>query len=991
MPQPAIPAWIKLDGAEGDLAAVLPELDAWAHLARHWRDIGAALWKLEVDAPVDSPARLAIYLASHLDDGPVVEVFAALGLDDLHAKLSAHAARLGDSGWAKLLRPMSDFGAGATGDPSADSFGFDAPGDDGQFALTIPKLAASAAPSVGSVALTFDIGVQGGLDCEAGSPWPFSGDGVAGGLLRIGGRGKVSTSAGISLPFGQIGKGTATAGATCEAALGFFFRPRNPADPFAQALFQSVTAIPSPLDLGALNHAVSLAGLEGIALGCDGAVSAGLGLVIGKAVDIPQAVSGTIGITAKLAFRRGARWILSLRRTGEGLRFVLSRDELRERQWSAGLDLTLDAAPLARRVHDLLTEAQDFAGPVLDQIRPFLSPGTYIADKAAALLKIAATSIVEQPELREALLQDLSLVLGTTRTGSEAETTSALADFIAGRIADLAATRAEGILGEIDAWANSVAEGLASAVPALATVPQTELANRISPLLGNVKGQLDDLLGSLVGDNRWSALMASELASIGARVKEGEAEADKLLGGVREVLDRFYRFAATVADATADSARTKLEARFGWSGGSVSGLKYELAGTFTDVTPETADLWHTLVTGQLAPFQKILGDPALAPAGVRIDPESSLSRFASKETGFAAEVAVLGIDLSIASIVKGEATITLNAAGDIAVTAKGSALRKVEGFSEGRSATFLSSWDLLLMKADAEAGNRRAMAVDLGFDHDDDNLKAREVEALLSGLAGQSLIESARVATALGIYQDWRVKAAPGAKVRGRIALRLRLPDVAVLRMVEIGRALVRRDNTALLGVFDLAAATQIATGVTTRKQYERDIEEAMRAFTISLHTENPVAYMVALWNSKISLLPSQGGGPKLPALAQLVPRAGALVTLLRTMAEIYDAVPAAGGASGGWTEKDYADAEKRMVSASRKWLRLNQDFVFWFKSSLHPALLAFLRILIAMNRPIMPGTPLVPGPADEIDPQLGNALLLVTMAEGDDGEVIPV
>ncbi|EJL33527.1 hypothetical protein [Novosphingobium sp. AP12] len=986
MPQPALPSWINLNGAVGDLSAVLPELDAWAGLALHWREVGSALWKLGVEAPVDSPARLAGFLATHLADDAVIEVFATLGLTDLHGKLSAHVQKLQDTGWAKLLRPMSDFGPGSTGAPSGDGFGFDAPGDEGQFALSIPALAASASPTVGSVALTFDVGVQGGLDCEAGSPWPFSGDGVAGGLLRVGGRGKVTTSAGVSLPFGQIGQGTANAGASAEAAMSFFFRPDDPAEPFAKVLFQSVTAIPSPLDLDAISHAAALAGLEGIAFGCDGAVTAGLGLVLGKAVDIPKAVSGTIGVTANLAFRRNARWILSIRKTGEGMRFVLSRDELRERNWSAGIDLKLDAAPLTRRVHDLLTEAQNFAGPALNQIKPFLSPGTYIASKAASLLGITARSLVEQPQLREALLKDLALVLGTA-DASEETRTSALADFVAGRIADLAATRAEGILGDVDAWAATVVEGLASRIPGLSIVPQAELATRIRPLLSDIKGQFDGLVGGLAGDDQWSKLLAQELSSIGAQVQGTEAEANKLLGGVHEVFGKFYGFAAKVTEATKEGTSKKLEARFGWSGAAASGLKYELAGTFTAVNAETADLWHSLVTGQLEPFQKLLGDPSLAPPGVRLDPESSLSRFASKEHGFAVEVSVLGIDVSIASIVKGEATITTNAAGDIAVTAQGSALRKVEGFNEGRSATFMSSWDLLMMKADAAAGNRRSMTVDIGFDHNDDNLKAKEVQALLSGLADQRLIDQTRVTTALGIYQDWRVKAAPEGKVRGRIGLRLRLPDVAVQRMVAIGRELNRSDDPTLLGLFDLSVQTQIATGVTSRKQYERDIEET------SDHrpAEDPVARIVAMWRSNKPLRSPGADGDRLSALAQLIPRSGALHTLLSTMAAIYDAVPASAGQPGGWTEAQYAEAEKRMVSASRSWLRLNQDFIVWFKSELHPAMLAFLRLMVAMNQQSVPCAPVVPGPGQDIDLQASNALFLISMSEGETGPGVPI
>ena len=422
-------------------------------------------------------------------------------------------------------------------------------------------------------------------------------------------------------------------------------------------------------------------------------------------------------------------------------------------------------------------------------------------------------------------------------------------------------------------------------------------------------------------------------------------------------MDRFQAFARDVIAATEDAAKTRIEARIGWSGTDTAARKYELIGTFSEATDETNDLWRALVTGRLKPFQRILADPSLTPAGMRLAPESSLSQFAGQERGFALEVVVLGIEISLASIVKSEARITINAAGDIAVSAKGSALRKAEGFTEGRSASFISSWDLLLMKADMKSGGRRTLAVGVGFDHNDRDLKAHEVEGLLGGLSQQGLIATQREKSALGLYQSWRVNAAAVGRVRGRIGLRLQLPQTAVERMVAIGRDLNRRDNAALLSVFALAVQTQIAAGVVSGKQFERDIKSAKDHFTISLKTDDPTAYMVALWNSKTRLIPAQGEGPRLPALAQLVPRAGALATLLATMAAIYDAVPeGAGGVSNGWTETQYADAEKKLASASRSWLMLNQDFVFWFRSSLHPAILAFFHVLVAMNRSVAPG-----------------------------------
>lgn len=981
-----LPSWISLDGQMGDVSALLPTIRTWADMGHQWRAIAAALWALKVDAPVDSPLRLVAYLAGHIDDEAVTTVFGDLGLRDLHDRLVKDARTYLDpaSPWAKLLKPFSDFTIGLPAASSDDSFGFDAAGDDGELDLSIPAVAAEAAPALGPVALTFNVGAQGALQCEAGAPWPFRNDGMSGALLRIGGQGKVTTQAGVSLPLGQIGAGTVSGDASCEAALSFFFRPSDQALPFGEVLAGALLALPEPLSLSAISHAMALAGLEGLALGCDGAVSAGLGLIIGKSVDLPQVASIKAGVTANLSFKRNARWILSLRKVPEGMRFVLSRDDLRERDWAAGIDVALDASPLARRVQGLLTEAQDFAGPILSQIKPFLSPGTYLGNEAASLLTATASSIVEQPALRDALLKDGMIALGQGGT-AVAATPEALAEALAGKIADLAAADASQVLGDADEWTGSVVKGLGILVPALAASGlDAELAARIHPLLSDVISRFDNLLDSLTGSADLSAGLGKELAATGGLVKAGDADADALLAGVRDAVQRFQDFAAKVTQALADSAKTKLQARFGWSGAESSSLKYELAGVFALANDDTNALWHALVTGRLEPFQQILANPGLTPSGAQLLPESSLSRFVSKEGGFGADVAVLGLDVSIASIVKGEATITTDLGGDITVSAQGSALRKVEGFGEGRSASFINSWDLVMLKADAAVGNRRAMAVNVAFDHDDKNLKADEVEKFLSGLSTAGLIEQSRVDHALGIYQGWRVKGAPDAKIQGSIKVQLRLPDLAVQRMIAIGQDLNRHDNASLTAIFDFAVRSQVDAGVTSAKQFASDIETAQDSFTISVATKDPAAYMVALWNSKISLLPSNGDGPELPALAQVIPRAGALVTLLSTMARIYDATPAGGAQASGMNEAQYAAAEQQLAAASRDWLRLNQNFIFWFKASLHPALVAFLRILMAMNLQAAIGSPASSGLASPIDTRTSNALFLIAMAGGD-------
>lgn len=987
MPLPTqLPDWIRLDGIAGDLAAILPRLQTYAALARHWREIAAAVHRLGAEAPVDSPVRLAVFLAGAIDDPAVVKVFAALGLADLHGKLADVAGELSDpaSPWARLLRPMKDFVPVAATASELGAFGLDTGGADGRFDLKLPKLAGDAAVGLGRAALTFDIGASGSLACAAGAPWPFSSDGVPPGLLRIGANGQVQTAAGLSLPFGQVGSGTATAGARADAAIGWFFRPEDMTQPFAEVLLAALGAIPGPLDHSGISHAMHLNGLEGLVLGCSGAVDAGFGLVLGQSHDLPGVASGRVGINVEVSFRRNARWILSLRRVEEGTRFVLSRDDAHERNWAVGVDLTLNATPLARRVHDMLLQADAAVRPVLARIRPFLSPGTYLAAEARDLLQAAVGAIIADGELREALLQDLSLALGTS-----VDDESALAAFLKTHIADLAATQVDGILTDAARWTTTVVDGLVNRVPALAGIGLPEaLATHVGSMLAAARDRFEALLGDLVATPQDSAALAKELKDVGVAVKSAADQADALLAGVRTLVARFDAFARKVLETVADETNAKLQARFGWTGADAAGLTYEIAGTFAQgAGAEASRLWQDLATGRLQSFQQILADPSLAPAGVRLDPASSLSRFASTERGFAFEIVLLGVELSLASIVKGKAAISVNGAGEVIVAAEGTALRKVEGFDEGRKASFINSWNLLLAKMDG-GDTSRTMGVGIAFDHDDKDLKAGEVKRLLAGLEAQKLIDGSRARAAEALYQQWKRANAVDPDIRGRILLRMNLPDRAVQRMVAIGRELDRSNNQALLAIFGLAVRAQLAAGVSSARQFERDADTARDTFKISVPTADPVTYMVALWNSDRS----RGEARRLPAFAQLIPRAGAFVQMLRIMARIYDAIPVhGGGGPGAWTEKDYAAAEKELASAARHWLRLNQKLILWFEAELHPAMLAFLRLLALMTRPALPGAAVTDGLDGDPDTASVNQLFVIAMGQGPAGAVTPV
>ena len=970
-----LPSWIKIDDALGDLSQLLPELEAYSKFAAHWREIAVAVRNVAAETPVDSPVNLAAFLAGHIGDAEIGEIFGTLGLAELHSELSALGNRFLDPSapWAKLLRPANEF-VETYIDRTSDELAFDDGENPGLVALQIPKLAADADTGLVGGALSFAIGAEAGLECEAGAAWPFRGDAVQPGLLRIGAEGKVEATAGFSLPFGKIGKGEVNIGASAEARLDFFFRPTRPDIAYAEAVAGALTGLPNPLSLSDLNHAVQLAGMEGVTLYCNGAASAGLAAILGANYNFKQLASISAGLVAELNFKRNARWLLSLRNTSAGLRFVLSRNLSRERDWSVGFDIGIDYSGLARQVHDALSEAQEFLGPKLDAVRPFLSPGTYLANQLNGQLNAAVASIVSEPQLRAALEQNIGLVLGLAPSRE-----SAVSAYLREKIIDLAANNVGGVLSDAEQWARYVAEGLASNFPALSeTDVVAKLIARIQPTLNDAKTQFDSVVTKLVGQ----ADIEKALTDIAVDLDKNLAKADRLTAGLRKLVSDFDHFSRELLMQVGEGVEHKLAARFAWSGGASQGTQYELIGTLDQVNQDTSALWRALVTGQLEPFQRILADPTSAPSGLQLDPKSSLARFAGKHKGFALEIVAFDTSVSIRSIVRSEARIAVSAGGDVTVFAKGSAEREVDGFNEGRSASFLSTWDLALLKADDPVlGGQRKMGIALKLDHDDDNLKSSELTGFLHGLERTGLVESSRILRASEIYQSWRTATSPGKKVKGRIDVGFALTGQAVSRMVAIGRLCGTDGSASHRAMFTAAAQTLLACGVSDLDRLNGDSREARRKFKPLADINDP--WQIAYALRKIDLTPQEAAGTSgytYSAFGKLIELSKNFPRLLSQVALIYDAIPV--GATGHgvpWGEKDYVRAELALASDARKWLRLNQKLIFWFKSEMHPALLAFLRLLADMNQVTALDDPL-DGLDSRVDVATCNGLFAISM-----------
>lgn len=967
-----LPQWISIDDALGDLTPLIDELKIYAAFAGQWRSIGKEVLNVAAAAPIDSPVGLAVYLGTRIDDPAIMGVFDALGLQSLREGFGKLGDRLTDpqGPWAKLLQPCNAF-AEDYGDPTEDIAAPEDGANPGLVALSIPRLDTGGDASLGPVGLSFGLGVEGALECEAGAVWPFRGDAVKPGLLRVGANGNAQAKGGAALPFGAAGKGDAEVATSLEARLDFFFRPARPETLFAEQLAPALIGLPDPSDLLAIDRAMETAGLEGVLIACNGAASAGLGVLLGTETKLADFAEATIGFFGQVKFKREANWFLSLRKTPQGLHFVLSRSRSRARDWSLGLGISADYSGLARQVHDILAKANDLSRGPLVRLTPFLSPGTYLLEQLRSRLDTTIASVVEQPALRAALLADMDMALGTGVNDD-----LALAAHLRARIVDLAAAHAGGFLSEAAPWAQSIASELTRAIPALDRDEVADgIAARIQPLLLDAKREFETLVNGVAQ----SESAADALKQVGIRIASAQKDVDAITAGLRDLTSKFDLFSRKVLSATSEAADRKLQARFAWTGARSSGTQYELMGTFRNKGAQAAELWRSLLAGRLESFQRLLADPASQPEWLDLDPSSSLASFAGSSQGFSLEVVVLGLSVSMRSIIEGKAQIIQSANGDVSISAEGSAERSVVGFDEGRSASFVSAWDLAMRKFDRVGGGQRQMSVAVAFDHSDKKLQPQEVSGFLTGLADQRLVERSRIDRALEIYHDWRLATPSGDKVKGQIDVRMALSGFAIDRMVALGRRAA--EQRALL--FAFAAQAMLDSGAIDPHDLDADCREARRKYDSLARSADPLSIAYAMRNAP--LLPPGGprsqGGHSYSAFARIIPRATGFADMLECMARIYDAIPmgAPAGASA-WTEQQYAKEEEAMAGYARRWLRLNQKLIFWFKTGLNPVMLAFLRLLAGMDRPMLDGEDILATLGEHVDVTTSNQLFEIGM-----------
>lgn len=953
-----------------------------AELGTKWTAIAKQLNGLAEGGHIDSIESLLAFLQGRLENENVVAAFNALGLDQLRADLLASSQtyeRLPDS-FRRFAAPLSHFAetevSREDSSPQPLSFRDDwiDGADPGEVRLPLSLLAVDGDGKLDKVDFNFAFSADAQISCEAGALWPYRRDAVAPGLLQLSLGGHLEGKAHGKLPFSG-GSFSANAGGGGAAELLYFVRPANANSIYAAELLRALPDLPSPFALRSVWNAMATTGLEGIIVSVDGHAEADLAVSLGQGLDLPQVMAGKLGITAKVSFKRKAAYVLSIRAIGSSalgrqrLLVALSRNKSAASDWGVGLGIDLDISPLVNRVHSLLDKALGEWSRELERIRPYLNPGTWIRERLAAEVSSLANDMIADPGLREGLATDLGLLLDTSDGH-----TSRLQAILVTKLAEKLGCIAGLARGPVEQKAKEATEEIVKALPTLA---QEDARNRLDASVAGIVGKFQDALDAeikAIADTAKANDIGQALASIGVEIDRKMQAADDALEGLRTLVDRFDDLLRVAVDRTADSARQKIGMQLSFEEQREAGLDMEVVGMIDACTPEAEALYTNLMRGKLTSLQALFETGGAVP-GFTLDLDrSSIRRFSkfSSKLGFA--FVGFGIEVNAFELLSGEADFRLLGNGDIAVTAKGELTKEFDGPREGRTLTFVSAYDLMLLKAGALDNDnvqaQQAISIGIVASHRDKSLQAAEVTNYLSGLANVGLIRADRVKQAGLIYESWSPSGGGNAKhPPGDITVAMTLGTSDVQRLLELGRGV--KDELAIKGpfaatsqVFAVGLDAMLRTGRLTEKSLMDELANARHAGFYTSTQKQPdrnvlfgylqserrqVGVQVSKRKGRIATGPTNAG-PSMANLTNAMLALEGLANMMQLMAEIYDATPADLSGTGGWTEKDYRHHEELLAFSTREWLRLNRKWILWFKQDVSRPTQAFLLSFIALS-----------------------------------------
>ncbi|MFN3820487.1 hypothetical protein [Blastomonas sp.] len=914
-------------------------LQALGTLGKNWKTLAG-----DVDG-AGSALDLLTAIAKGAQGEAVAAAFGRIGAEDQLATLQGAGERLGrltdqvQSPLAVLLEPIGRFDETRNG------------ADHGLVRWSLAKSIGTASDGpedAPSYALSLD--ADAALTIEAGARWPYS-DIVPGPLLRLRAEGSLKPKASATLPF-TGGSATASASASAACALEYFFAVPDVDTVYAAAVADRLGQLVDPFDFDAVWRGFSDGGLMGLHYGFDGSVGVNVSVSLADAGALAQGIKAQIGATVAMSFALEGRFFLTFRaapRGGDGLpriEAVLSRGQTQRSGASLAIGGSIDVSTLATRVHAILAGALGEWDAVLQEITPYLAPGTWLRSNAGGVIDALAADLVKDAALAKALAQDLTGVIAAGEP-DESQLAAWLGERLAGGL-----DAAQDWAGDQAAAADHMLDAMGRSLPVFA---QVQVRHKLGTAASQLVKQAGDALRGKV-----ETLFTANAKALGQALKDAGAISDRQLdgadaafAGVRALIARYDALFRKVLTATENAARAKLSIAMQIEEARVASQAVEIAGTFVSNGVGARAAFRALTRGDFAALIALIDSGGRD--GFVLDPaRSSLRRYAASTGKFGFEVVLIEFGGSVSELIESEASVLVDGSGNVQVDARGKLEKRFKGQDAEQEIALISSYALVRARAlaAAPAAADRSMGLTVTVGHIDRKLERHEVDRFVASLADAGLVDASARQRAQEVYTRWTGNLANKGRLEATAQLRLALDRAAIGNLLAI-------------------ASGPGGLSVAERRKIVRRAFDTL-ADSVPLHRQlidRTIAFL-AKANPKLSLedlLMDEGRtrrelkvvvsgshirqvAPEHEPFDDAMRLAHGMLAMIERLRAIYFSTPEQrrDNDPASWSPQDYRDAQRSAVRAVREWLQLNA-VLFWTNSKVHARTLAFLQTLASL------------------------------------------
>jgi len=812
---------------------------------------------------------------------------------------------------------------------------------------------------------TLDLSANAALRFEAGDKWVFGKEANKEPLMSIGFKAGIDAKASAKLPFGVINLGI---GGKIDRELDcdFYFKIGNTQQTFAAAVLDSIPAIPNPFDFESIWDSFNAANseLKSFKLAYGGELGASVTIGLGKSFDIGGKVKVDLGGTVKVGIKRPSSLILSMQaddrvRGKRAIRFILSRNTSKERNFNLGLDLGIDLSGASKDLHRLLSDAFGKWENGLEHIRPFLSPGSYIQSQLSSQLEETVLGIISNDSLQQAITSDLQVIIGLK---SQDET--AVAEWLKTKITQRIDEVGGGlILNAKNAAANTaskLADDLPSVVPANI---KNELLKRLEGLFDQVGTKFEAAVKDAFNKTD-SKSLGTQLGEFGDTSSKAVKNADDALKRVRGLMDRYSKLFRKILKETENSARAKISASIQYEDLLSSKTSYELAGTFFKRDEKTRGIFDLLRRGK---YQEIAELFSIKSDSFELDQEkSSITRFSKQSSGWGYELIVFGFGISGGSLGTGSAEVKTKGNGDIQVLGYGGHKKWLKNLEGKRETEFITTTNLLAAKnlSNAPLSVQRSAKITFSFSHEDKSLTSSDVSSFVGSLYDESdqdlsIIDADAVSAANSTFSAWANSSAGDEHINGAVALRMTFDTEQLEKL--LGLNFEGSVEAYKRHVFNVAMSNSILTEALSKKDWKKGLSYARKKISeVNKEIPTNISDYNWLYDAKLKRQSGKMPGPRgknrnrlntvenYTRLRETFLAAKAMAAMIENMRKIYFSDPT----SPNWTQDEYRETEHKIAENVGQWMHLNTKFLFWFDEDVHEAVQAFILTLNALAGP---------------------------------------